>query len=221
MAATLNSAPERRGTNMPVKQIHLGDLPEGTKRCQICAEPINEASRKCVHCGADQNVLRQRLGVSTSFLSMSVALVSVLGVVVPLLIQSATPDNSHLTFSLQYATETELFVIVSNQGREPGTVSLATLEVKGGKTIHLRSSERAPVLIVEPKKTELLHFHKFILEGQRVKPDQPFEAEPDKSCVIALEVTSFRGERLKPKVERPCKEFFPFVRDPNKTVRTQ
>jgi hypothetical protein len=206
---------------MPVKQIHLGELPEGTKRCLICAEPINLASRKCVHCGADQNALRQRLGVSTSFLSMSVALVSVLGVVVPLLIQSATPDNSHLTFSLQYATETELFVIVSNQGREPGTVSLADLRVKDGKTIHLRSSERAPVLIVEPKKTDLLHFHKFTFEGQRVKPDFSFEAEPTQTCVLSLEVTSFRGEHLKPKVERPCREFFPFVRDPNRPPRTQ
>jgi hypothetical protein len=206
---------------MPVKQIHVGDLPEGTKRCLVCAEPINEASRKCVHCGADQNALRQRLGVSTSFLSMSVALVSVLGVVVPLLIQSATPDNSHLTFSLQYATETELFVIVSNQGREPGTVSLADLRVKDGKTIHLRSSERAPVLIVESKKTDLLHFHKFTFEGQRVKPDFSFEAEPNQTCVLSLEVTSFRGEHLRPKVERPCKEFFPFVHDPNKPSRTQ
>jgi hypothetical protein len=23
--------------------IHVGDLPEGTKRCRICAEPINAA----------------------------------------------------------------------------------------------------------------------------------------------------------------------------------
>jgi hypothetical protein len=201
---------------MAKKEIHIGELPEGTKRCLVCAEPINVASRKCVHCGADQNPLRQRLGFSTNFLSMSVALVSVLGVVVPVLIQSTTPDNSHLVFSLQHATESELFVIVSNQGREPGTVALALLQVKGGNSVHLRSSERAPVLIVEPKKTELLHFHKFILDGQRVKFDAVFQAEPDQTCVLALEVTSFRGEHLKPKVEHPCKEFFPFIRDPNK-----
>jgi hypothetical protein len=204
-----------------VTSIHIGELPEGTKRCLICAEPINVASRKCVHCGADQNPLRLRLGFSTNFLSMSVALVSVLGVVVPLLIQSATPDNSHLVFSLQHATETELFVIVSNQGREPGTVAMAILQIKDGKSIHLRSSERTPVQIVEPKKTELLHFHKFIFEGQRVKPDLPFEAAPDRTCVLALEVTSFRGERLKPKVEHPCKEFFPFVRHPAKAAEMQ
>jgi predicted nucleic acid-binding Zn ribbon protein len=203
---------------MPKKEIYLGEIPEGTKRCLVCAEPINAASRKCVHCGADQNPLRQRLGFSTNFLSMAVALVSVLGVVVPVLIQSATPDNSHLIFSLQYATDSELFVIVSNQGREPGTVSLARLQVKGGKSVELRSSERAPVLIVEPKKTELLHFHKFILEGQRVKFDAVFEAQPDQSCVLALEVTSFRGEHLRPKVEHPCREFFPFIHDPSKPV---
>lgn len=203
------------------KKIYVGELPEGTKRCLTCAEPINIASHKCIHCGADQNPLRQRLGVSTNFLSMTVALVSVLGVVVPLLIQSATPDNSHLVFSMQHAAQTELFVIVSNQGREPGTVAMAVLEVKGGKAVHLRSSEQAPVQIIEPKKTSLLHFHKFIFEGQRVKPDLAFEAAPDQTCVLALEVTSFRGEHLKPKVEQPCKEFFPFVRDSSKVARTQ
>jgi hypothetical protein len=209
-----------QGADVPKKEIHVGELPEGTKRCLACAEPINVASRRCIHCGADQNPLRQRLGFSTSFLSMSVALVSVLGVVVPLLIQSATPDNSHLIFSLQHATDTELFVIVSNQGREPGTVALAILQVRGGKSIHLRSSERAPVQIVEPKKTSLLHFHKFIFEGHRVQPDLAFEAAPDQSCVLSLEVTSFRGDHLKPKVEYPCREFFPSVRDPNRVART-
>lgn len=207
---------------MPVKTIHVGELPDGTKRCLTCAEPINVASRKCVHCGAEQSPLRQKLGgIGTNFLSMSVALVSVLGVVVPLLIESATPDNSHLVFSLQHATETELFVIVSNQGREPGTVAMAILQVRGGNSVQLRSSEHTPVQIVEPKKTTLLHFHKFIFEGQRVRPDLAFEAAPDQSCVLALEVTSFRGEHLKPKVEHPCKEFFPFVRDQNKTARSQ
>ena len=197
--------------------IHVGDLPEGSKRCLVCAEPINIASRKCIHCGAEQSALRQRLGgFSTNFLSMAVALVSVLGVVVPVLIQSATPDNSHLVFSLQHASEVELFVIVTNQGREPGTVALALLQVRGGKSIQLRSSERSPVQIVEPKKTSLLHFHKFEFDGQRVKADFVFEASSDQSCVLTLGVTSFRGEHLKPKVEYPCREFFPFIRDPAK-----
>ena len=60
--------------------IHLGELPEGTKRCIVCGEPINLAARKCVHCSSEQAAIRQKLGFSTNFLSMSVALVSVLGV---------------------------------------------------------------------------------------------------------------------------------------------
>jgi hypothetical protein len=46
-----------------------------------------------------------------------------------LLIKSATPDESDLIFSLQHAPDTELFVIVSNQGNEPGTVATAELLV--------------------------------------------------------------------------------------------
>ena len=201
--------------------IHVGDLPEGTKHCMVCGEPISLLAKKCIHCNSDQGRVRQKLGFGTNFLSMSVALVSVMGVVVPLLVESATPDDSHLIFSLQHATETELFVIVSNQGREPGTVALAYLQVRGGKNIRLRSSERTPVQIVEPKKTSLLHFHKFVFEGKRILPTLLFDAAPDQTCILSLEVTSFRGKHLSPKVESPCREFLPFVRDPSTTASAQ
>ncbi len=192
--------------------IHVGDLPEGTKRCIVCAEPINAAAAKCVHCGAAQTIIRERLGISTNVLSMMVALVSVLGVVVPLLIQSATPDDSELVFSLQYATDNELFVIVSNQGREPGTVATARLQLKDGKSVQLRSSEFAPVEVVDPKKSILLRFHRYMFEGKHVQPGFVFDAPPDRRCILALDVTSFRGERLQPVIERPCSAFAPFVK---------
>jgi hypothetical protein len=192
--------------------IHVGELPDGTKRCVVCAEPINAAAVKCVHCGGDQTVIRQRIGVSTNVLSMMVALVSVMGVVVPLLIQSATPDDSSLIFSLQYATDKELFVIVSNQGKEPGTVATAHLLLKDGKSVQLRSSEFAPVEVVDPKKSILLRFHKFVFEGKHVPPEFVFEAPTDRPCLLSLDVTSFRGERSAPVIERPCGEFAPFVK---------
>jgi hypothetical protein len=124
-------------------EVDVGELPEGTKRCIACGEPIRMIAKRCIHCTSDQDPVRQRLGFSTNL--MSVALISVLGVVVPILIESATRDDSHLIVSLQHATEVELFVIVSNQGREPGTVSVGTLQVKGGKSVQIRSSERSPV----------------------------------------------------------------------------
>jgi hypothetical protein len=192
--------------------IHVGDIPQGTKRCIVCAEPINAAAVKCVHCGAAQTIIRERIGISTNVLSMMVALVSVLGVVVPLLIQSATPDNSNLIFSLQYATDNELFVIVSNQGREPGTVATARLQVKDGKSVQLRSSEFAPVEVVDPKKSILLRFHRFSFEGKRVQPGFVFDVPPDRPCLLFLDVTSFRGERLQPVIEHPCAAFVPFVK---------
>lgn len=194
--------------------VHLGELPEGTKRCLICGEPINTAARKCIHCGSGQNAVQQKLGFSTNLLSMSVALVSVLGVVVPILIESATPDDSKLIFSLQYATGSELFVIVTNQGKEPGTVATASLRLKDGKSVQLRSSEAAPVQVIEPKKAILLRFHKFIVDGKRVAPEYLFDAPNDKTCILSFDSTSFRGDRTSPVIEHRCGEFAPFVKAP-------
>jgi hypothetical protein len=193
-------------------EVRVGELPEGTKRCIACGEAIRADAKRCIHCTSEQSPVKQRLGFGTTLMSLSVALVSVLGVVVPILIQSATPDDSHLIFSLQHATEVELFVIVSNQGREPGTVSVGTLQVKGGKSVQIRSSERSPVEIVEPKKSVLLHFHKFVLDGKRVTADLYFEAPKDQPCILSIHVTSFRGERSALSIERPCSAFTPFVK---------
>lgn len=194
--------------------VHSGELPEGTKRCIVCGEPINLVARKCIHCSSEQAAIRQKLGFSTNLLSMSVALVSVLGVVVPILIDSATPDDSKLIFSLQYATGSELFVIVTNQGKEPGTVATASLRVKDGKSVQLRSSEAAPVQVIEPKKSILLRFHKFIVDGKRVTPEYLFDAPSDKTCILSFDSTSFRGDRTAPVIEHRCGDFAPFVQTP-------
>jgi hypothetical protein len=192
--------------------VHVGELPEGTKRCLVCGEPINVLAKMCVHCKSEQAAIRQKLGFSTNLLSMTVALVSVLGVVVPILIQSATPDDSHLIFSLQHATDTELFVIVSNQGKEPGTVSTASLQAKDGKSVGLRSSERAPVEVIDPKKSILLRFHKFVVDGKRVAPEFLFDAPNERTCILSFDATTFRGERSARTIERPCSAFAPFVK---------
>ena len=192
--------------------VHVGELPEGTKRCIVCGEPINLVARKCIHCDSLQNAVQQRLGFSTNLLSLSVALVSVLGVVVPILIESATRDNSRLVFSLQHATDTELFVIVTNQGREPGTVATASLRLKDGRSVQLRSSERTPVEVIDPKKSILLRFHKFIIDGRRVAPEVPFDVPGDQACLLSFDTTSFQGERTAPTIERSCSTLAPFVK---------
>jgi hypothetical protein len=192
--------------------VHIGELPKGTKRCVICGEPINLAARKCIHCDSLQNAVQQRLGLSTNVLSLSVALVSVLGVVVPILVESATRDDSRLVFSLQHVTDTELFVIVTNQGKEAGTVATASLRLKDGKNVELRSSERSPVEVIEPKKSILLRFHKFIIDGRRVAPEVPFDVPADQTCILSFDATSFQGDRTAPLIERPCTAFAPFVK---------
>jgi hypothetical protein len=137
---------------------------------------------------------------------MTVALVSVLGVVVPLLVQTATPDDSQLIFSLQHATNIEIFVIVSNQGSEPGTVALARLEVKGGKGIELRSSE--------PRRSRSSSRRNRCCCASTIPDRRQAGAAGERLrrgagqiCILSLDGTTFRGTRIRPTIERPCSDY--------------
>jgi predicted nucleic acid-binding Zn ribbon protein len=113
--------------------VHVGPLPEGTKHCRVCAEPINQQAQKCIHCQGDQGGWRRRLGLSTTVLSMLVALISVLTALIPVLKDAFTPLNSNLYWSLQGLDDKSLSVLVANQGVRAGSVSQFGLKVVGPK----------------------------------------------------------------------------------------
>src|SRR5258708_1180168 len=110
-------------------EAHVGPLPDGMKHCRICAEPINKAAQKCIHCQSEQSRLRQRLGLSSSVLALLVALGPVLGATLPIMVDIFTPKNSALVFSYQGANEKYVGVLASNRGVRPGSVRAAKIDV--------------------------------------------------------------------------------------------
>lgn len=73
-------------------ETHIGELPPGTKRCKVCAEPINISAKKCIHCQSDQE-WTSRLGFSATVLSLLVALITVLTAAIPVIRDAITPRD--------------------------------------------------------------------------------------------------------------------------------
>ena len=92
-------------------EAHVGPLPDGTKPCKICQEPINRGARKCIHCQSSQGWL-SGLAVSATMMSLLVALVSVLAAAVPAFKSLLTPVNSDLVFVPQGMTRETVSVLV-------------------------------------------------------------------------------------------------------------
>jgi hypothetical protein len=98
-----------------------GSAPGATKPCRVCGEEIKAVARKCIHCDSYQD-WHADVNVSSTFLSLMVALFSVLTVAVPVITAALTPKNSDLSFSFQGANARTLGVLVTNQGIRPGSV---------------------------------------------------------------------------------------------------
>jgi hypothetical protein len=166
-------------------QAYIGELPEGTKRCQICAEPINVNAQKCIHCQSDQGGWRRRLGLSTSVLALLVALVSVLTWAIPLIKDGLTPKNSNLTFSFQGGDGNFLGALVSNQGARPGSVTKAELRYQG-YTVFLEQLGIGPIVNVVPPGTSML------LSFRRTGTGSSRSAG-DGTCQLLFGTTDFTG----------------------------
>lgn len=150
-------------------QAHIGELPEGTKRCKVCQEPINAKAEKCIHCSSDQT-WRLRLGFSATILALLVALVTVLGAAAPVIKDLLLPTNSNLVATFQGAdtkSTTEhlaLHVLVSNTGNRPGTVTADTSFLFSdewdvpGLAVRLVEPARPTERVVEAGKFALLTF---------------------------------------------------------------
>jgi predicted nucleic acid-binding Zn ribbon protein len=90
-----------------------------TKPCKVCGEAIKKAARVCIHCNNYQD-WRADINISSTVLSLLVALLSVLTVTVPVVKDVFTPKNSNLTYSFQGATKLVATEFVTNTGTRPG-----------------------------------------------------------------------------------------------------
>jgi hypothetical protein len=158
-----------------------------TRPCINCAEEIKTSARQCIHCKSFQD-WRAAFGVSTPVLSLLVALVSVLTVAVPVLVESITPENAKIEFTVQGSTSETIFVLVSNRGNRPGSVAHGALTLDGidAMVVDLADSPGA-VQIIAPGKSELVKYrYGFSVPGAKIGTSH-------KKCSFSMRITDFRG----------------------------
>src|SRR5262249_50643423 len=189
--------------------------PPDSKPCVVCREPIRRSARKCIHCDSYQDWLRARLPVSTSVLSLLVALVTVSTAAVPVIEDAIKPRNSNLSFSFQGADDYSLAVIASNQGVRPGTVGQsAGLSMSGRLHVplnrYISQQEETRIgsgvaVIIEPGTSLLINFSGYRPEG---KEDDAYSGP----CLLRIKRTDFVGKFIEHKIDVDCNQVAPFVR---------
>jgi predicted nucleic acid-binding Zn ribbon protein len=189
-----------------MSEAHVGPLPEGMKHCRVCAEPINKAAQKCIHCQSEQSTWRQRLGFSSTVLALLIALISVLSSAVPVFERALTPKDSHLSFAYLGATEDSIGILVSNSGNRPGAVRYATLQGSSSDLIHLgvyASGFRATQIVGAGENIEV-DFYK----RDRSKID-PIGGD----CIITVVYKNFVGPPEETTLKAPCLNFRAFLQN--------
>jgi hypothetical protein len=189
---------------------------EPTRPCKICAEPIKIAARKCIHCDSYQD-WRSKINFSSTVLSLVVALVSVLTVAVPVVIQTLTPKDSNLKFQIAGASEDTLSILVTNSGTRPGFVrQFADLTARYGATelktrLLIRGKDKGGGHLLEPGKSEVLEFY--------------YSANPDDKplhsgtymvghCTLLILYTNFADDEFADSAWKPemvCGEMWYFI----------
>jgi hypothetical protein len=89
------------------------------KPCKVCGEAIKRSARKCIHCDSYQD-WHANIGMSTTVLSLLVALVAVLTPAVPVMKTTFSSKNSSLSFSLQGVDETLLVFLLQIRVQDLG-----------------------------------------------------------------------------------------------------
>ena len=150
----------------------------GYTKCKICKEDIHCDAIICTHCNSFQN-WRRHLGISSSFLSILIALISVLTVFVTVVSNSTIKNDSDIdasivnwqrAFMVYEGKMVQILVaniFVTNSGKKPGAIK--SISVKGDSENGFRhfqdqiieikdkySNLGVDPQIVEPSKTLLL-----------------------------------------------------------------
>jgi hypothetical protein len=142
-----------------------------------------------VHCQRYQD-WRRIFGISATILSLLTALFAVLGVTVPVIINSWPFGASDIHFSLLDWSESDVKLIVSNRGIRPAVVKMLKLEPKDDTPVDLELPKDANS-ILEPSKFEILTFIRVV--GHKPVPIDPREniRSPSKLYLI---IFPFAGE---------------------------
>lgn len=173
-------------------------------QCVVCKEKIKQSAIKCTHCDSYQN-WRRHLGLSSSLLSIIVALFSVLTVFVTVITIAIKEDDSKIHFSvlnirggmLTYMEEPKrtfiVEIFVTNSGNAAGAIKSFFIKLPGSDKYHdmvLTPKKNAvqniapTTLIIEPGKSEIVAAQ--LMTGDEKKMYSDFS--------IKAEMISFKGD---------------------------
>ncbi len=186
------------------------------KPCRICGEDINISARKCIHCNSFQD-WHVYLGMSTSVLSLLVALVSVVALSVPVIKDAIQPKNSQVTLKFQYYNRDAINLIVSNPGNRPGGIGEAYFDVSGpidpestqsGFTVPLINEKE--ITFIDAGASEQLIFG---AEKSSQIREQTGKGMSELTCKLTIPIIEFDGTERKFVIEKNCNDFADFVRN--------
>jgi hypothetical protein len=126
----------------------------GEVRCKQCRQPIPADARLCVHCKSHQD-WRGHLSISSTILALLVALLSVLTVTVPPVINALRPTTSRTIAADPIFEGNGARVVVSNRGEEPATIHEAYIALSvEDPTEYLELHDRIPVQQIRFRLTD-------------------------------------------------------------------
>lgn len=99
-------------------------------RCSTCFEPIQPHARKCPICDSYQD-WRRHLQIGSSVLALMVALVSVVALATPLLVQTFEEDKSEIDIAFTGIVKNRAFFMATNSGNRPATITAMRLKYSG------------------------------------------------------------------------------------------
>ncbi|MEA3009866.1 MAG: hypothetical protein QOJ91_1558 [Sphingomonadales bacterium] len=161
-----------------------------TKACRICAHAIPSAAVKCTVCDSYQNWLG-KVHLSTTTLSLLVALVATSATAIPIIGNLTKVDDSEMYVRFWSASEESLVLVAVNTGTRPGFIA-------GGHIMdsHENGIPLIPAVtkfnLISPGKAELIRFK---LPNKRLFKAFLDHVDIAGDCDLNIQVMNFRSDR--------------------------
>ena len=109
-------------SKQPIEPIEQSDEPPPKgAMCVHCHSSISPGAPRCAECGGYQN-WRRHLTLSATVLSLLVALISVSGLAIPLILDAVRGNQSILRANLSFGNKDIVYFHFTNEGGAPGLV---------------------------------------------------------------------------------------------------
>jgi hypothetical protein len=156
--------------------------------CSMCREVIPKGALICRSCKNFQD-WRRHFGLSSTILSLLVALVAVLNTTIPVLINAGKPNHSDVRCSVLHWGRTDADLVVVNRGTRPAVVKQLELAPRNP------SAEVKPIVLTLPDRPVILDAEKsFILRFNHIIDIPVWDAKAIKQWTLELVIFPFSSE---------------------------